>query len=218
MAFNHTIDPDGDVVLCINNPDAPFAVWNSPASSAPTKSPSEEKAAITFLVSSRHLKLASPVFRAALTGPWDESVSAADGRRRITADDWDPKAMLILLNLIHGCNNQVSRTLSLELLCKVSVLVDYYRVHEAVRFPSLQWVSAIRSSIPQTYGRDLMLWLCISWVFQEDDIFQTVTKIAIGDSPELVSNLNLPIPATVIGMSPVAHITRPERYDVNVVL
>ncbi|KAL2151215.1 hypothetical protein VTH82DRAFT_6313 [Thermothelomyces myriococcoides] len=206
MAFNHTIAPDGDVVLRLNNPRAPFAVWKSPVFLAQTKSPSVERAGITFLVSSHHLKLASPVFRAALTGPWSESVSAVDSRHRITADGWDPEALLILLNLIHGRNNLVSRTLSLELLCKVSVLVDYYRAHEAVRFPSQQWISATRYSIPQTYGRDLMLWLCISWVFQEDDIFEIVTKVAIGDSPEPISSLKLPIPATVIAKGTNLHV------------
>lgn len=54
---------------------------------------------IEFRVSSRHLILASPFFKAALNGPWEESMSSSvDGCRRIYAADWDPQAFLILMH------------------------------------------------------------------------------------------------------------------------
>ncbi|KAL2159253.1 hypothetical protein VTH06DRAFT_2688 [Thermothelomyces fergusii] len=195
VSCDHEVIQDGDVVLVLNNPNAPFAVWDS--SDAP--SPSPATGSVTFLVSSHHLKSASPVFSAALTGPWDESVPAADGRRRIAAEHWDPEALLILLNLIHGRNNRVPRTLTLEMLCKVSVLVDYYSAHEAARFPGLLWIDSLRPSMPQEYGRDLILWLCISWVFQDEDVFKVATATAVRGSIKPVSALSLPIPEAVIG-------------------
>lgn len=114
---------------------------------------------------------------------------------------WDAEALLIVLNIIHGRNNHAPKTISLEMLCKVSVLVDYYHVHEAVRFPSLLWVDGLRSSVPKTYNRDLILWLCVSWIFQDDEIFKSVTRVAIRESTESVSALELPIAEAVIGMS-----------------
>ncbi|KAL2153966.1 hypothetical protein VTH82DRAFT_2642 [Thermothelomyces myriococcoides] len=207
-ACNHTVAPDGDVVLSLKNPNAPFAVWNDrhprwqrlflwekkpePKVSEPAIPP------VTFLVSSHHLKSASPVFNATLTGPWEESVPAADGRRHITTEDWDPEALLIFLNVIHCRNNQVPQNLMPEMLCKVSVLVDYYRAHEAVRFHGMVWIDQVDHLVPWRYGRDLIFWLCISWVFKKARIFEQVTKIAISGSPESVSALDLPIPAPVI--------------------
>jgi len=201
---NHQVAPNGDVVLLLENTNAPFAIFdhaNAPTSTNTGNGPSFSIGSVTYLVSSHHLKLASPVFNAALTGPWIESTRPKGGCHRINIKDWDAEALLIVLNIIHGRNSRVPKTISLEMLCKVSVLVDYYHVHEAVRFPSLLWVCGLRPSVPETYSRDLILWLCVSWVFQDDEIFKSVTGVAIRDSTESVPTLQLPIAEAVVGMS-----------------
>lgn len=199
---DHDIASDGDAVLVLKNPNAPFAVWGDPAApaseSTKDKSPSSASS-ITFLVSSHHLKSASSVFRAALTGPWVESTRTKDGRHQIPAEDWDVEALLVVLNIVHGRNNRVPKTVTLE-LCKISVLVDYYHLSEAVRFSKRFWIDGLRASVPKTYGRELILWLCVSWVFQSSSIFQAVTETAIRESPKPVSALQLPISAAVVGM------------------
>ncbi len=202
---DHEIAPNGDVVLVLKNANAPFAIWGDPAAPASTSASAETKSpppasSIKFLVSSHHLKSASPVFRAALTGPWNESILTKDGHHQITAEDWDVRALLAILYAVHGRNNYVPKIVTLELLCKIAVLVDYYRVHEAVRFPCLLWVDDLRGSVPRTYGRELVLWLCVSWVFQNEDILQAVAATAIGESTEPISALELPISGVVISM------------------
>ena len=201
---NHQLAPDGDVVLLLESANAPFAIFDdAEASASPStvNSPSSSTDSVTYLVSSHHLKLASPVFRAALTGPWIESTCLEDGCHRINIKDWDAEALLIVLNIIHGRNNHVPKTVSLEMLCKISVMVDYYHVHEAVRFPILLWVDALRPSVPNTYSRDLIIWLCVSWIFQDDEMFKLATGVAIRESTESVSALELPIAEAVIGKS-----------------
>jgi hypothetical protein len=92
-------------------------------------SKSEEKE-IHYLVSSRHLMLASPWFMRTLKS--ETSTKAVkdppDGRYHISARDWDEEAFLILLSIFHIRSRQVPATVSLELLAKIAVLVDYYEL------------------------------------------------------------------------------------------
>lgn len=155
---------------------------------------------IEFRVSSRHLILASPFFKTALSGPWEEANSSStDGCRRIYAADWDPQAFLILMLTIHGRHRKVPRPISLELLAKTAVLVDYYGCHEAVEVSAKLWLQDLRSQLPVQPGRDLLLWLCASWVFADADVFTSVTSIALRQSKEPLPTLGLPIPQTVLG-------------------
>jgi hypothetical protein len=122
---NHTVDPDGDVILTLESPNHPFAREDgiastdaqSPDSSALTKGDSSSSTVpppgdiaepeedvkeepVTFRVSSRHLALASPVFKSALTGRWQESVKT-EGELRINSHGWDVTALGIFLQAIH---------------------------------------------------------------------------------------------------------------------
>ncbi|KAH6699592.1 hypothetical protein EV126DRAFT_424282 [Verticillium dahliae] len=45
---------------------------------------------------------------------------------------WNINATLILMNTVRGCGLSVPRSISLELLAEVAVLVDYYVCHETV--------------------------------------------------------------------------------------
>ncbi|KXH56878.1 hypothetical protein CSAL01_06126 [Colletotrichum salicis] len=192
----HQIDPNGDVVLILRNPDAPFAVWEADLSSeeneelkamrdtpssfddavpvdvaAPYEEPLyyepepepeaysapepeteayhepepelgayvapepevRDDPAVKYLVSSKHLALASRCFSAKLSGPWIEaSVKHIDGCYHMDASDWDPEALLILMHVIHGKTRSVPRQIDLEMLAKLAVLVDYYDCHEVI--------------------------------------------------------------------------------------
>ncbi|RYP41939.1 hypothetical protein DL767_000676 [Monosporascus sp. MG133] len=150
----YELDPDGDIILVLRHPNAPFAVWGesgedfskppSPvagpepedgpaapvaddleaepaniktelvadASFEPNVANSEtldadhtKRSEIQFRLSSRHLVLASSFFRKALEGPWKEGHSVtSDGCRYIHTEEWDPDALLVLMQIIHGRN------------------------------------------------------------------------------------------------------------------
>jgi hypothetical protein len=164
--------------------------------------PLSEPSEVQMRVSSRHLILASPYFKAALDGPWREAASvSADCCRYIYADDWDPQAFLILMHIIHGRNRQVPRLVSLELLAKIAVLVDYYECHEAVEVFAALWLREMKSEsqLPTQVSRELVLWLCISWVFGDVDVFTSVTSTALQQSRGPLATLGLPIPERIIG-------------------
>jgi hypothetical protein len=132
--------------------------------------PVSEAPGIQLRVSSRHLILASPYFRGALNGPWSEATSlSTDCCRHIFAEDWDPQAFLILMHIIHGRNRQVPRLVSLEFLAKIAALVDYYKCYEAVEVFAELWLQGLKShsQLPSQVGRDLVLWLFVSWVFAD---------------------------------------------------
>jgi hypothetical protein len=159
---------------------------------------------VYYYVSSRHLALASGFFKSALAkdGWLEGHPSAEDGKYHLSTADWDPEAFLILLRIFHLRNRDVPRSLTLEMLARIAVLVDYYRCSEAVEIFSEIWINAARSAcpVPATYGRDLVLWMCIAWVFKLPAEFEQTTKAAIMQSETpTVQNMDLPIPGVVIG-------------------
>jgi hypothetical protein len=167
-----------------------------------TDQPLSEPPEIRLRVSSRHLTLASHYFATALNGPWREAAPAStDLSRQIFADDWDPEALLILMHIIHGRNRQVPRLIDLELLAKVAVLVDYYKCYEAVELFVELWLQELKGKLPlpNQVCRELILWLCVSWVFGDADLFTSVTSIAVRYSQGPLETLGLPIPESVVG-------------------
>ena len=197
------IDPEGDVCIVLKNPNAPFAgSVNAPQLSAsqPSKRAKPDRTVVRMRVSSKHLTLASGYFKAALEGGWKESTATCPHSHRVLdAEDWDVCAMEIFLNIIHGRTNCVPKTVSLEMLAKIGVLVDYYRSLNVVQFFAQVWIENMRCMVPASYSTELILWVFVSWVFREPVVFETTTRIAAEGSQGLVSAMGLPIPQKVIG-------------------
>lgn len=89
---------------------------------------------VWYYVSRRHLISASPTLQRMLSETnwkediWDEN----DNFYHVPAEDWDIKALLCILQVLHLRNNQVPRTVSLEMLTKIAVLIDFYDSAEAL--------------------------------------------------------------------------------------
>ncbi|PVH96337.1 hypothetical protein DM02DRAFT_674890 [Periconia macrospinosa] len=167
-----------------------------PAKSSESESFIDEEE-IHYHVSAQHLSLASARFKSMLFGGnWKEGVPEIDGLYYISAEDWDTEALLILLNVLHHRNRQVPRSVSLEMLAKITVLIDYYDCAEAVELCTERWVEELTmtSPIPSSFCRDLMLWMCIAWVLRLPYEFTQTTNIAImrREGQEL-SALGLPL-------------------------
>jgi len=221
---NNTVDPDGDVILNLEYPNDPFAPecgspptrTQRPNSTALTENdsslktlsstqdiaePGEGDKTVKFRVSSRHLVLASPVFKSALTGGWKESAKI-EGKHQINSQGWDTTAFGIFLNAIHCQYRQVPRVLELEMLAKVAVIVDYYAAHQAMEILSSIWITELRWRLLTTttcHNRTIALWICISWVFGDSVAFESATKVAIHHGRLRMTDFGLPIPKRVIG-------------------
>lgn len=204
---NFIMDPSGDVILTLSNPDAPFAVWDRSGISDtdkqipednPTPAPAPD---VTFLLSSRHLSLASPVLKTMLSGPWSEGVKMdSDSLYHLTAGDWDSEALAMVMNVIHGRWSLVPTTVALEMLAKIAVIIDYYDIREPLQLILSLWMKDFKaSSIPMSLGRELVLWILVSWVFKDQALFQQAIKVAILRSThELDVPGDLPIPSAII--------------------
>lgn len=161
----------------------------------------EEDDEMRMRASSRHLSLASPVFSAMLDGPWKESIPDSQSSRRIVTSEWDTEAFLILLDIIHGHHRDVPRSVSLEMLGNISVLVDYYNCHEVTEIFVDIWIQDLEKSLPTSYGKASTIWLSISWVFSKASIFEKMTEVTIHGCLGPVNTMNLPIPARILSES-----------------
>jgi hypothetical protein len=184
-------------------PAEPEPAEPEPPEPEPPEEPAEdddtEPESIEIRVSSRHVALASTQFKRTLTGAWKEGTTLrSQGFLRMEIAEWDADALLILMNIIHGRTRSVPRLISLEVLAKIAVLVDYYECAEVVEIFSDMWITELKEKMPETYSRDTVLWICISWLFRKPEEFHTATTVALTESGSPIQDLGLPIPPGII--------------------
>lgn len=176
---------------------------------------------VQFLLSSRHLSLASPVFSTMLSGGWKESTvldewprknagvdnrgtpnSEAQPCYQITTSEWNTEAFSLLMNIIHGHHRKVPPEVELEMLAHFSILVDYYKCHEITEFFAKFWIAKFTACLPRDHCPSSMIWIFVSWVFSNASIFEKMTELAVKESKGPLETLFLPLPPVVLGMGP----------------
>lgn len=224
MCELYEVDPDGDLLIILPFSNEAFAPWNDSddREALPERDPGVEISSppstthegnllasytsplpLHLKVSSKHLILASRHFRKMLTGNWGEANTIhEDGYRHVTLEGFDPSALKLLLDIIHGKTRKVPRSLDLEMLAKVSVLVDDFECHEEVEVFSDIWLNHLQDSLATEYNRDLILWILISSVFRKSALFKSATRTAILHSTRPIQALGLPIRGIIIGEWP----------------
>ncbi|KAI1084797.1 hypothetical protein F5B20DRAFT_523238 [Whalleya microplaca] len=154
---------------------------------------------VRFKVSSKHLALASPRYRKMAAGPWlGATIIHPDGYHHWVLEGFDKGALKILLDIIHGKTRKVPRSVDLEMLAKIAVLVDDLECHEEVEVFSNMWIRTLKKSLPKEYNRDLILWLLVSFVFDKPPLFKSITQTAILSSDNPIRTLNLPIREIIV--------------------
>ncbi|RJE23248.1 hypothetical protein PHISCL_04405 [Aspergillus sclerotialis] len=143
-----------------------------------------------FRVSSRHLILASGYFEQRLKGYWSEETDL-----KITGAD--PNSVGILLNIMHGRTRSVPRRVNLDQLTDLAVLVDYFQCLETVQAFGDWWMEALKPSIQNEYYLQTARWIYVSWVFRNDEIFNTVTRIAQRKGKGDMITFGIPIPPSI---------------------
>ncbi|ERS95688.1 hypothetical protein HMPREF1624_07763 [Sporothrix schenckii ATCC 58251] len=137
--------------------------------------------------------------QAATTTATDES----DGRIHIVLDGLDADATTTVLNIVHGRGgkDRVPKTVSLEALARIAVVVDKLKLQDAVEIYADRWVDELHSkSAPSSKdsSRDLVFWIYVAYVFQRDRIFKEATKIAAAQLTGPLPTLpNLPLRAKI---------------------
>jgi hypothetical protein len=124
-----------------------------------------------------------------------------DGLYHVPARDWDSEALLYVLQILHLRYGQVPRTIPLEMLAKIAVLIDFYDCAEALESFTERWIEYLRvaAPVPSYFCRDLMLWMCIAWVLKLPQELVQATTVAIRRDDQELSTLGLPIMICVGG-------------------
>ncbi|KAI0861571.1 hypothetical protein F4860DRAFT_164271 [Xylaria cubensis] len=150
---------------------------------------------VEFLVSSKHLSLASSHVRRMLNGPWLEATEIhADGLRHWVVEGFDTDAMTIVLSIMHNRHDKVPQTVRLDMLVEIARIVDYVGCYDVmVLYAKTHWISALLNDFPNSYNVELMLWTCIAGVFREGVIFRECTRLAILGCHSGIPTLGLPI-------------------------
>ncbi|KAI9771743.1 MAG: hypothetical protein M1839_002758 [Geoglossum umbratile] len=139
---------------------------------------------VSFLVSSAHLRLASPVFSELLK---KHRVHASGGTKHpitIPLRDDDPHILLIFLNILHHHTRKVPDRLSLEKLAGIGILVEKYKCVEVVEGLSRVWWTRgeMRDMLPKSMGVTLLRFLYVSWLFKIPDQFDRASLVVIRES------------------------------------
>ncbi|EXK23330.1 hypothetical protein FOMG_19889 [Fusarium oxysporum f. sp. melonis 26406] len=152
-----------------------------------------------FRVSSAILINTSAYFKKSLSGDWKETEPEPGYKWTLTSNNWDSEAFLLLMRILHHKTREDPRTIDLEKLAKIAVLVDYYGCLEAVELWAETWISNLASDMTESfYSRELLLKLTISWVFSDRRNFRSLTEVAIRTSRGPIPTLGLPIPYQVV--------------------
>ncbi|KAF7912943.1 uncharacterized protein EAF01_001964 [Botrytis porri] len=185
-------DPEGDVLLLLESTEIGHV--------NKTK----------ILCSSKHLGLASAVFRAMLRpNVYNEGTTLSHiGKVEIPLPEDDAEIMTTLVLLIHGRHQHPDcrPMVTFDVLGHAAILVDKYQMHEATNFRTAEWAHSYFRGNPIISHRldDLPLLLCITWVFDMGNEFRDTTRHiqykTVGSVVDSVASfyVDLPIPHSVI--------------------
>ncbi|KAK4223583.1 hypothetical protein QBC38DRAFT_45785 [Podospora fimiseda] len=207
LASLYEVDPDADTLLIVPPSNQKFAPWdvntphqqvngivNSTAAAPPASRPG-----LRIKVSSKHLALSSKIFKNKLQFGASKAVKQSDGRIHLQlAEGFDPKAVSIVLNAIHGKGSKIPKTVDLDTLAQIAVFVDRFQLFDALEVYGDRWISKLEDNLPNVYGRDLVLWIYVSHVFRNSEVLKTVSRTAVAGSDGPIKTLGLPIREKII--------------------
>ncbi|TEY40977.1 hypothetical protein BOTCAL_0410g00070 [Botryotinia calthae] len=157
---------------------------------------------VRMLVSSKHMSVASPVFKYILKAGSLEGIELKKtGKVELSLHDDDSKGWNILLNIIHGDFRSVPLDISLSMFTQIALLCHKYQMHEVAYVFTPAWkISAGHESVS---GEDIPRWIFIAWVFNMADVLEEITKgLALNYTgygiQKLLNITSLPIPQLII--------------------
>ena len=155
-----------------------------------------------FQVSSKHLTLASPVFKDVIQSTHThDAPSEEHSLARLPLSDDDPDALLLLMRLMHVQFKDVPREVDLGTLAQIATLVDKYELLETTHLSADGWISGIKDSIPTELNTDLLAWMLIAEVFEDETISKQVKERAIFESKGRMDAFGFNIPGQILGMA-----------------
>ncbi len=158
---------------------------------------------VEMVVSSKHLSLASEVFKKMLGGNFREGVTLIAVKKvEIRLPDDDVDIMLLLMKIIHSRWRSISRGMDFATVRKVALLVDKYVVQESAIPAFYLWLDLLKDQEPKTLDSTIAPWLFIYWTSKLPVGFRRLTQLVERQSRgRLVKEEELPLPNSVLGQS-----------------
>ncbi|KAK2592659.1 hypothetical protein QQS21_009626 [Conoideocrella luteorostrata] len=123
-----------------------------------------------------------------------------NGLRRVVLRGFDSLAFQHVLNIIHHKFRLVPKTLAVEDLAKIAVIVDHLECHDAVALAAETWVRGYNELPKDEFSRPVVLWLLVSTVFNIVPIFDSVATVAIRHGTGPLDTLGLPISKRIVAL------------------
>ncbi|KAJ5328923.1 hypothetical protein N7452_009313 [Penicillium brevicompactum] len=183
----HQIAPEGDLILYTPGESLRGTVADAGDAS--------------FLVSSTHMKLASPYFKARLSTRWlSEQAPAAGSWMEVAVYNCSPDTLMLILKIIHGKTQAIPREIPLGELAKFAIAVDYFQCVEAVELAAHMWLRMLKLHVPSYWTPDIPTWIMVSWIFREQDALAQALRVATEKGPGPFPIDGLPIPGVIKGV------------------
>jgi hypothetical protein len=225
------IDPNGDTLIILKNPKADLPklkeerehkdedMADSLSGDAAEEFASDgaaggsdiimqEAPAVSFLVSSRQLRIVSPYFDNMLKRSYGESVpNPDDGLYHIMAEGWCSEAMEVVLNIAHVQVKRILDCISLKLFVKILVIADYYQMQDTIALYTKLWMLQLKGvSKPAVYCEEAVYWLFIAFQLKENVLFSDLATKIIKTASNGIETLDLPFAPVVQGKQCLFHI------------
>ncbi|KAH6651354.1 hypothetical protein F5144DRAFT_589589 [Chaetomium tenue] len=175
----YEVDPDADVLLIVSGTPSNQASAPQDGLGIRLNGPNEQdnsrhvtstaQSGLRIKVSSRHLTLASRVFKNKLQ-----------------------------FGIAKGARQSDGRAVDIETLAQIALVVDRFQLYDAVEVYAERWISNLETSHPDTVDNDPIPWIYISHIFRHAAIFKAATKLAAARSTGPIPTYGLPIREKII--------------------
>ncbi|KAI4612463.1 hypothetical protein J4E80_007197 [Alternaria sp. BMP 0032] len=207
-----TIDPNGDMLIKLKYRNTAQSKWKNESESVDnwiaqaeaakavieneTALPEQKPTEVHYLVSSRQLRIVSPYFEKMFKRNYDETVpNSEDGLYHVRAQQWNPDALAIMLNIAHLQFAAIPKEISVELFVALFLVADYYQMEDALRLFTKEWQGQLQEqTMPEHYGEESMLWMFLGVKLKDWMIFESMASMAMRQACCPIQFLDLPFP------------------------
>ncbi|KAI4959979.1 hypothetical protein J4E86_001597 [Alternaria arbusti] len=207
-----TIDPNGDMLIKLKYRSTAQSKWRNESESVDnwiaqaeaakavieneTALPEQKPTEVHYFVSSRQLRIVSPYFEKMFKRNYDETVpNSEDGLYHVRAQQWNPHALAIMLNIAHLQSAAIPKEISVRLFVALFLVADYYQMEDALRLFTKEWQDQLQEQpMPEHYGEESMLWMFLGVKLKDWEIFHTMACLAMREACYPIQFLDLPFP------------------------
>jgi len=207
-----TINPNGDMLIKLKYRSTAQSKWRNESESVEdwiaqaeaakavieneTAKAEQKPTEVHYLVSSRQLRIVSPYFEKMFKRNYDEIVpNSEDGLYHVRAQQWNPDALAIMLNIAHLQFAAIPKEMSVRLFVALFLVADYYQMEDALRLFTKEWQEELQEQpMPTLYSEESMLWMFLGVKLKEWEIFESTASLAMRQACHPIQFLDLPFP------------------------